>query len=173
MGGAFCNLSGRSGLSSTVYSTFYSGNRMRVSTPFLCLVALAALSSCEEDTPAPDKALVSGRWMLVAVEGMPIAVSSYSDTYRSYLQFNAKGSTTEGLAPCNSFGGSFALGATAGQLTISTQGSTRATCPAQGIEDNYLAALPRTVRYEISGPQLKLYDAPNSTKALLEFRAAE
>ncbi|MDU0369628.1 META domain-containing protein [Hymenobacter endophyticus] len=146
---------------------------MRIATTTLLLAALAVLTSCEENSPAPGTALVSGRWMLVAVEEMPIAVSSYSDTYRSYLQFNAQGSTTEGLAPCNSFGGTFALGAEAGQLTISPQFSTRTTCPAQTIEDNYLSALPRTVRYEISGKQLKLYDATNSTKVLLEFKAAE
>ncbi|MET4105575.1 META domain-containing protein [Hymenobacter sp. UYP22] len=146
---------------------------MRTATLFLFLAALTSITSCKEDTPEPEKALMASRWMLVAVEETPIAFSSYSDTYRSYLQFNAQDSTTEGLAPCNSFRGTFALGAAAGQLTISPQSSTRATCPAQNIEYNYLLALPRTVRYELSNQNLKLYDATNSTKVLLEFVAAK
>lgn len=132
------------------------------------------VSSCQQTTPKPASSELSAtRWMLTEVEGFSISLSSYSDTYRSYIQFDAGSNSTAGLAPCNSFSGNFRLGTAAGQLTISQQGSTRATCPAQTIEDNYLTALPRTVRYEISGRELRLYDATNSTKPLLLFTAAE
>lgn len=108
--------------------------------------------------------------MLMQVEGTPIAVSSYSPTYRSYIQFNAD-NKTDGLAPCNSFGGTYTLGS-ANQLTVSEQASTRATCTAQTIEDQYLNALPRTTRYELSGQELRLFDAGTATPILV-FRAAE
>ncbi|WP_170170222.1 META domain-containing protein [Hymenobacter perfusus] len=147
---------------------------MRILTLCVSLMSTCLVSSCQQDTPKPASTELSAtRWMLTEVEAVPISLSSYSDTYRSYIQFDAGSRATAGLAPCNSFSGTFTQGATAGQLTISQQGSTRTTCPAQTIEDNYLAALPKTVRYEISGRELRLYDATNSTKPLLLFTAAE
>ncbi|WP_375433899.1 META domain-containing protein [uncultured Hymenobacter sp.] len=113
--------------------------------------------------------MLNTRWMLVQVEETPIAVSSYSETYRSYIQF-AKQNATAGLAPCNSFGGTFSQGSTAGQLSISQQASTRISCAALPLETKYLEALPRTVRYEINGKELRLYDATNSLRPLLVFQ---
>ncbi|MBC6699126.1 META domain-containing protein [Hymenobacter puniceus] len=134
----------------------------------LLVSALTLLGSCKkEDDSSP---IQSTRWMLVQVEGTPIAVSSYSPTYRSYIQFNAD-SKTAGLAPCNSFGGTYTLGSS-NQLSVSAQASTRATCAAQNLEDRYLNALPRTVRYELSGQELRLFDAGTATPILV-FRAAE
>ena len=134
----------------------------------LLFSALALLGSCkkeEENSP-----IQSTRWMLVQVEGTPIAVSSYSPTYSSYIQFNAD-SKTDGLAPCNSFGGTYILGGS-NQLSVSAQAATRATCAAQNIEDQYLSALPRTARYELNGQELRLFDATTATPILV-FRAAE
>lgn len=108
--------------------------------------------------------------MLVQVEGTPIAVSSYSTAYSSYIQFNAD-NKTNGLAPCNSFGGTYTLGASS-QLSVSVQAYTRATCAAQTIEDLYLTALPRTARYELIGQELRLFDAGTATPILV-FRAAD
>ncbi|UOQ65835.1 META domain-containing protein [Hymenobacter volaticus] len=112
--------------------------------------------------------LLDTRWRLTQVEETPLWTSSYSDTYRSYIQFTRQNTTT-GLGPCNSFSGTFSQGNTAGQLTISQQASTKATCATQTLEDKYLNALPRTVRYEISGKELRLYDVSNSLRPLLVF----
>lgn len=134
----------------------------------LLFSALTLLGSCkkeEENSP-----IQSTHWMLVQVEGIPIALSSYSAAYRSYIQFNAD-NKMNGLAPCNSFGGTYTLGASS-QLSVSVQASTRATCAAQTIEDQYLNALPRTTRYELSGQQLRLFDA-SATAPIVVFRAAE
>ncbi|GAA4009209.1 hypothetical protein GCM10022408_21700 [Hymenobacter fastidiosus] len=108
--------------------------------------------------------------MLVQVEDFAINLSSYSPTFNSYVQFNPD-NKTNGLAPCNSFGGTYTLGRDT-RLNVSVQASTRATCAAQSIEDRYLSALPRTVRYELSGQELRLFDA-DSVAPILIFRAAE
>ena len=135
----------------------------------LCVASLISLGGCkEEDETTPKSALLNTRWMLTQVEETPIGVSSYSDTFRSYIQFT-KQNTTTGLAPCNSYSGTFTQGAAAGQLTISQQASTRAACGATALEDKYLGALPRTVRYEITGKELRLYDVTNSLRPLLVF----
>lgn len=130
--------------------------------------------SCQNDADSqPDAELLNTRWKLVQVEGVPLAASSYSDAYRSYIQFTTGPNRTAGLAPCNSFGGTFTLGSNDGALSISGQSSTKATCPAQALEDKYLAALPRTVSYEIEGQELRLYDASNTLRPLLLFEKAE
>jgi heat shock protein HslJ len=129
--------------------------------------SLGLLSSCEDKTA--DSQLLNTHWKLVEVEGTPISLSSYSDTYRSYIEFTGGVNRTTGLGPCNGFSGSFTLGEEPGLLTISPQASTRATCPALNIETQYLEALPRTVSYQIVGQELRLFDASNTTKPLLIF----
>ncbi|WP_139925484.1 META domain-containing protein [Hymenobacter sp. DG01] len=132
------------------------------------------VGSCQDDKDAPPAPeLLNTRWKLVQVEETPLSVSSYSDTFRSYIRFTTGPNRTEGLAPCNSFGGTFTLSSSPGVLSISEQSSTKATCPAQSIEDKFLAALPRTVGYEISGNELRLYDASNTLRPLLIFEKAE
>lgn len=138
----------------------------RISTVLFWVGSLMALGSCDKEDANPDRTLVNKRWMLVQVETTPIAVSSYGPTYRSYIEFSEE-NTTSGLAPCNSFGGTFSQGA-AGELTISEQASTRIACPTP-IEHDYLTALPRTARYEISGKQLRLYAATQASVPLLVF----
>lgn len=139
------------------------------------IIGLAILlGSCQDDRePTPSELLLNTRWKLVQVEETPLSVSSYSDTFRSYIRFTTGPNRTEGLAPCNSFGGTFTLGNSSGLLSISGQAATKATCPAQSIEDKFLAALPRTVGYEISGNELRLYDASNTLRPLLVFEKAE
>lgn len=141
----------------------------RLSNLSLCVAGLAWLGGCQEkEETTPKSPLLNTRWMLVQVEETPVAYSSYSAAFQSYIQFT-KQNTTTGLAPCNTFSGNFSQGSTAGQLTISQQASTRASCGAINLEDQYLDALPRTVRYEITGKELRLYDATNSLRPLLVF----
>ncbi|TGD81539.1 META domain-containing protein [Hymenobacter wooponensis] len=137
----------------------------------LSLFTLGLITSCQRDTdtPPPAAQLEDTRWMLVQVEEVPLATSSYSETSRSYLLLASDNHKTEGLAPCNSFGGTYSLGGAPGTLTISGQTSTKATCPAQTIEMRYLSALPLTARYEISGEQLRFYGPDNSLTPKLVF----
>ncbi|GAB2772163.1 heat shock protein HslJ [Hymenobacter luteus] len=147
---------------------------MRLFTLALGFAGLSVLGSCQDDRdPNPEELLLNTRWQLVQVEETPVSVSSYSDTFRSYIRFTTGPNRTEGLAPCNSFGGTFTLGSSRGVLSISGQSSTKATCPAQALEDKYLAALPRTAGYEISGQELRLYDASNTLRPLLIFEKAD
>ena len=141
---------------------------MRHLFTLLCGFALLVLmSGCKDRNPESN--LLNTRWMLVQVEEFPISLSSYSDTYRSYIEFTGGVDRTTGLGPCNSFGGSFKLGKEPGVLTISEQSSTKISCAVLNIETKYLEALTRTVRYEIKGRELRLYDASNTTKPLLIF----
>ncbi|HEX8427708.1 META domain-containing protein [Hymenobacter sp.] len=141
----------------------------RLSVLSLCVAGLVSLEGCKkEKETAPKTSLLATRWLLVQVEETPIGVSSSSSSYRSYIEFSNR-NTTAGLGPCNSFSGTFSQGSTAGQLSISQQASARAACAATNLEDKYLNALPRTVRFEISDKELRLYDATNSLRPLLIF----
>ncbi|QJX46325.1 META domain-containing protein [Hymenobacter taeanensis] len=131
------------------------------------LALLVLVSGCKDEHP--ESSLFNTRWMLVQVEEFPISLSSYGDTYRSYIEFTGGINRTTGLAPCNSFGGSFTSGKEPSVLTISQQAATKVSCGALSLETKYLEALPRTVRYEITGRELRLYDASNSLNPLLIF----
>jgi heat shock protein HslJ len=130
--------------------------------------AVALLSSCKKE--AADCSLQHTRWMLTQVEDFNIMASSYAPTSRTYVEFSTDNKTA-GLTPCNSFSGTYLLGAGA-QLSITAQASTRVACSVQSVEDRYLAAFPRTARYAISRQELRLYDA-SSTQPILIFRAAD
>jgi heat shock protein HslJ len=140
----------------------------------LPLLTLCLLSNCQSDhdTPPPAAQLEDTRWMLVQVEDVRLSTSRYSETTRPYLLLASDQHKTEGLAPCNSYGGTYSLGSAPRVLTISGQVSTKATCPAQDIELRYLNALPLTVSYEIKGEQLHFYGPDNSLTPRLIFERA-
>ena len=144
--------------------------------PLLLLAALAAsaLTSCEKDNGASptQSVLLETRWLLVSVDNFPVAASSYSGTSRAYIEFVDLGKCTVGLGPCNNFSGRFSLGGSGQLLHIAPQIPTRATCPVQDLETQYLANLALTARYEISGAELRLYDANAATPRLV-FRRAD
>jgi heat shock protein HslJ len=140
---------------------------------FLALLAALPLSGCEKEYAAPtDAVLLDTRWMLKQVDEFPIALSSYSETYRSYLEFSSLSQGVVGLGPCNNFSARFSFSSTPRELRITAPIATRATCPAQNWEDHYLANLPLTTRYEISGDELRLYDAERAAPRLV-FRRGE
>ena len=139
----------------------------------LWLATALLLGSCKaaSEAPGPTEKLLDTRWMLAQVDETPVTVSSYADDYTSYMQLAAAGKTARIRATCNEIGGTFALGAGPGQLTISPQTATRISCPVPYLSDRYLAALPQTARYEIDGTALRLYDA-RAVKPRLIFQAA-
>ena len=140
----------------------------------LALLATFALASCEKDNGASptQSALLETRWLLASVDSFPVAAASYSGTNRSYIEFVGLGKCTVGLGPCNNFSGRFRLGSGGQQLSIAPQIPTRAACPVQALETHYLDNLALTTRYEISGSELRLYDASAAAPRLV-FRRAE
>ncbi|MDJ0365491.1 META domain-containing protein [Hymenobacter sp. H14-R3] len=136
------------------------------------LAAAVLLVGCRhrntDPAPTPASGLLGTRWALVQVEAIPVAVSSYSYDYNSYIQFGAVGNQLLGLATCDAIQGQFALGTGAQQLTISRLTTTKGSCTSPNVADRYLAALPQTSRYAISHDTLRLY-APQVAKPRLIF----
>jgi hypothetical protein len=97
--------------------------------------------------------------------------SSYSFDYDSYIQFTRAGNRVLGLATCDALAGQFTLGASTGQLTISQITTSKGGCTSPAVGSRYLAILPQTSRYEISGDMLRLYDAQAAQPRLI-FQAA-
>ncbi|WP_216678922.1 META domain-containing protein [Hymenobacter siberiensis] len=142
----------------------------------LALLMTLALGSCEKDDatlPTQPTALLQSRWQLTQIDKTPVATSSYAETSKSYLEFVALGTCTVGLGPCNNFSGRYALAAGSQELHITPQIATRATCPVQDLETRYLDNLALTARYEISGNELRLYDATTPAPRLLFRRTAQ
>ena len=140
---------------------------------FLNLAVALLLGSCQRDanTPEPIGALLNTRWMLKQVDATPLAVSSYSYDYDSYIQFMGTGNEVRGLATCDAIQGRFTVSAGSQQLAISQLNVAQSSCAVANIASRYLAALPQTSRYEISGNTLRLYDA-QATQPRLIFEAA-
>lgn len=141
----------------------------------LAFLALISLASCEkEDVTAPAQPLLlENRWQLARIDDFPVAASSYSEASKSYLEFVDLGKCTVGLGPCNNFSGRFSLGQSGQALSISAQIPTVAACPVQALETRYLDNLALTARYEISGDELRLYDATAATPRLVFQRAKQ
>ncbi|RSK46238.1 META domain-containing protein [Hymenobacter perfusus] len=137
---------------------------------FLLLPALLLLGSCaKDDEPVPAPVyLLDQRWVLTELEGQP-PVAQPSSTVPDLL-LNSVGSTNNGRAFCNQYGGKYTLRAGSPQLSFSTQASTYATCAGQDAENRYLTLLPMVARYVISHRRLSLYDAQHA-EPLLVFKA--
>ena len=146
---------------------------MRTLFPLFGLLGLLASCQGVEKENEPFPSLENTRWMLVQVEEDIVATSSYSGSANSYLEFHPGDKKTSGMAPCNAFSGTYTLGSTPGVLRISEQASTKATCPAQNLEDHYLDALPQIVSYKITGGELFLYGPDNSLRPKLIFSKAQ
>jgi hypothetical protein len=139
----------------------------------LCLSTVLLLGSCRHtsDDPEPADKLLNTRWMLTQIDTFPIGLSSYSLDYNSYIQFTATGNQIRGLATCDALQGQFKLMAGTQQLTISQLNVAQSRCATTNFANRYLAALPQTSRYEISGDLLQLYDG-QATQPRLIFQAA-
>ncbi|WP_210518383.1 META domain-containing protein [Hymenobacter terricola] len=140
----------------------------------LALLAVISLASCEkENVASPTAALLENRWLLARIDDAPVAVAGYSGASKPYLEFVDLGKCTVGLGPCNNFSGRFRLGGNGQLLSISPQIPTRVACPVQTLETRFLDNLALTTRYEISGEELRLYDATAATPRLVFRRAGK
>jgi hypothetical protein len=139
---------------------------------FLYLGLALLLGSCRKDSDdlEPTGKLLNTRWMLIQIDAFPIGLSSYSLDYDSYIQFVGAGNQVRGLATCDALQGQFTLVASTRQLTIRQLNVAQSSCAAP-FANRYLAALPQTSRYEISGDMLRLYDAQTAQPRLI-FQAA-
>jgi heat shock protein HslJ len=140
---------------------------------YLCLSTALLLGSCRRtsDEPEPADKLLNTRWMLTQIDTFPVGLSSYSLDYNSYIQFTKTGNQVQGLATCDALQGQFTLVSGTRQLTISKLNVAQSSCAATNFANRYLAALPQTSRYEISGDLLQLYDT-QATQPRLIFQAA-
>ena len=140
---------------------------------FLYLGALLLLGSCRRagDDPEPTGKLLGTRWMLVQIDAFPITLSSYYEDNQSYIHFATSGQRATGLAACDVLSGQFTLSASTRQLTVSQLTLTKGGCTSPVVGPRYLATLPQTSRYEISGDMLRLYDAQTAQPRLI-FQAA-
>ena len=144
--------------------------RSRLLLPFLVATGFA-FAGCEKDEASPSAATLLGhRWLLTQVDGVALTPAD-ARRNTSYLEFVDLGHCTVGLGPCNNFSSRFTLGGSQ-QLRITAPITTRATCPAQQLEDRYLANLARTAHYQLSGPELRLYDGEGSAPRLVFRQAA-
>jgi len=144
--------------------------RSRLLFPFLVVTGFA-LASCEKEDASPSATtLLDHRWLLTQVDGVALPPTAAANI--SYLEFVDLGHCVVGLGPCNNFSSRFTLGGVGQQLHITEPIATRATCPAQELENRYLTSLARTARYEISGPELRLYDGASSAPRLVFRQAA-
>ena len=139
----------------------------------LCIGTALLLGSCQKTTndPEPTGKLLGTRWMLVQIDAFPLTLSSYYEDNQSYIQFATSGQHAMGLAACDAISGQFTLSAATNQLAISQLALTKGSCTSPVIGPRYLATLPQTSRYEISGNMLRLYDAQAAQPRLI-FQAA-
>lgn len=145
---------------------------MRRFLPLVFLASTALLSGCAKDTepvPAPLY-LLDQRWVLAEMEGQ--APAGQPGGAGTDLVLSSVGSTNNGRAFCNHYGGQYQLAVGSGGLRFSAQHATLITCPDQALENRYLQLLPQVTRYTISNRQLALYDTEHA-QPLLVFKAAE
>ncbi|AHJ99372.1 META domain-containing protein [Hymenobacter swuensis] len=143
---------------------------MSVLRCLLFLPTLLFLGSCaKDDEPVPAPVyLLDQRWVLTELEGQ--SPTSQSSSAIPDLVLNSVGSTNNGRAFCNQYGGKYTLAPGSPQLGFSIQASTYATCAGQDAETRYLTLLPTVARYVISNRHLSLYDAQHA-EPLLVFKA--
>ena len=137
----------------------------------LSLVGALLLGNCQKKEEGPASALTDKRWMLEQVDGTPITFSSYSYDYDSFIQFSVRNDDVFGLAACSSIKCSYALAASQ-RLTFSQLTTTPGSCSNLNVATSYLAALPKTERYEIQGSRLLLYDGVTPGPRLV-FKTSE
>lgn len=115
----------------------------------LAVLVVAATVSCV--TPKLPAGIENRDWFLVAI-GSDTNVAA-TQTERPTLRLEA--SRAAGFAGCNHFAGSYTLNGD--QVHFGPSASTKMFCEkTAAIEDKYLAALARVVRWSVAGDELTL-----------------
>lgn len=129
-------------------------------------LALALLAACgetpaqrAEPRPMPVRTLEGQTWVLdrLGAEAVSTPVTAVF-----------AGDTVSGAGPCNSYRGLFAEAG--GKLSIGPLATTRRICPAQALEDRFLAAMGEVAGVRFTAAQMDLLD--DAGAPLMVFVAA-
>lgn len=122
---------------------------MRKTVTLLLLVVLFA-SCCACRTKKKDlKPLLGTTWSMIQIDGMAFDAE---DNY--YFIINEEGEFN-GVGDCNSFMGSYEMDKK-GSMIFNSIASTRAMCPNQSAEDNFLKMFSSVDSYSRDGRLLML-----------------
>ncbi len=115
-------------------------------------IAASVACGCSHSTKKGDLSLTSVRWSLTELNGKKVQPE---DNF--YLRFDQKEHRVNGKGDCNLFMGSYTLSGKEG-LVFDAMASTRAFCPNQELENEFIEALNGVTGYAIKGDALTLMD---------------
>jgi len=103
----------------------------------------------------PEASLTNTYWKLIEINGQPAALGA--GNRELHMVLTIEGDRVQGFSGCNKFTGNYQREDS--QLHFEPLASTRMAC-STGMEQEkrFLDALGNTVRYELSGESLSLYD---------------
>ncbi len=131
---------------------------------YLSAGAFVVLSACimNKETANQQDKLYETKWSLKKIE---TATGTSDVSTKAFIKFNKEKNSAGGNGSCNSFGST--LSVQKNQISLSGIFSTKMYCEeVQKIENEFLSALGKINRYEISNNKLILFHDKNK---LLEF----
>lgn len=135
---------------------------------FFCVAGLLLVSACQSTPPAnaevaPPAELRNTLWKLTALNGTPI--KTRDGQRMASLTLTSEEAQARMATACNRGTSRYTLAGK--QLTFSVAAATKMMCPADQMQEEaaYFKAMQTTVRYEIKGEVLQLFDAGNQEVA--------
>lgn len=97
-------------------------------------------------------------WNLVELNGKAVDRAILTDTAAYTLNFekNEEGVRAYGMGDCNRFFGMAKIDMEKGSVELVNLASTRAMCPNQQLEDEYIQALTKSTSYKVKKGELSL-----------------
>jgi len=128
---------------------------------FIKLVLLSmvfSIVSCSSsNTPTSNVPLENTKWILKTLNDKKIFIPESSK--EAYIEFKSAGKVN-GYGGCNTFFGTYTT--VKDKLNFGPIARTEMFCEAMmDVENNFMSALEKTVRYKVSGNILELYDVNN------------
>jgi len=122
---------------------------------FLLLAGCCVKRSSEETRPVSLQ-IEGPKWLLVAVNGVPVISSA--DEKRAFLMLDTTGKVITGYAGCNNFSGGYELDGAL--VKFGLLASTRMFCtePQMSMETGFFKALEETRGWKIKDRSLLLLD---------------
>jgi putative lipoprotein len=105
--------------------------------------------------PSPVDDVLFGAWLLVTFQEASGLEEAVADGQRYTIEFTPDGRFS-GQADCNRYFGGYMRPAP-GRLEMSDVGTTLAACPPESRSTDFLRAIGTATRYELAGPELKLF----------------
>lgn len=132
----------------------------------------ASKPSTPETSPKPSTApeLLDTPWRIIWLDGKPFVAEDVPKP--AEVTFDKKEHRVHGSSGCNRFFGTYSLQGSS--LTLSQLGATRMACPTgMDKEQQILAALGDTGRFEIAEATLELHDKKDQLRVKLVPAAAK